>query len=246
MTYKVTCKRGKNVTTADRELVLKMVKRCMAELNKPKHEIGFDIQKSFWKPLHVVVKKKSQCSYACEDESISIDVADYHRGGTFLNEYAAYSSDPVIGERKQAATPESVLFATVAHEVAHHVQFAYGPFTRMYKSTFRKAHGQAFQDIYRILRSTLVNPELDAPAIRLCTEAQAKVDLLRSIYKVNLKSYKAKNRAYKKGLYNSREEETNYLLWESSKVMYDEVLALHSVVVKSYKELQDSQIYAAK
>ena len=162
MTYKVTCKRGKNVTVADRVMVLKMVKRCMTELNKPKHEIGFLKKKAFWKPLHVVIKKKSQRSYAYEDEGISIDIANYHRGGLFLNEYSAYKADPVIGERKQAATPESVLFAVVAHEVAHHVQSAYGPYTRMYKGNFKKPHGHCFQDIYRILRSTLVNAELDA------------------------------------------------------------------------------------
>jgi len=162
MTYKVTCKRGKNVTVADRVMVLKMVKRCMTELNKPKYEIGFMKQKSFWKPLHVVVKKKSQRSCAYGGTSISIDIANYHREGIFLREYAAYRSDPIIGERKQAATPESVLFATVAHEVAHHVQFAYGANTRMYKNSFKKPHGHGFQKIYSILRSNLVNPELDA------------------------------------------------------------------------------------
>ena len=44
MSYKITCKRGKNVTVEDRVLVLKMVKQCMTELNKQKHEIGFDVQ----------------------------------------------------------------------------------------------------------------------------------------------------------------------------------------------------------
>ena len=162
MTYKVTCKRGKNVTVADRVMVLKMVKRCMTELNKPKHEIGFLRQKSFWKPLEVRIKKKSQRSYAMKDSWISIDVSGYHKGDRHLLEYAAYKSDPVIGERKEAATPESVLFGIVAHEVAHHVQFAYGPYTRMYKGNYDKPHGHCFQDIYRILRATLVNLELDA------------------------------------------------------------------------------------
>ena len=162
MTYKVTCKRGKNVTVADRVMVLKMVKRCMTELNKPKHEIGFLRQKSFWKPLEVRIKKKGQRSCAMKDSWISIDVSRYHKGDRHLLEYAAYKSDPVIGERKEAATPESVLFGIVAHEVAHHVQFAYGPYTRMYKGNYDKPHGHCFQDIYRILRSTLVNPELDA------------------------------------------------------------------------------------
>ena len=161
MSYKITCKRGKNVTTEDRALVLKMVKSCMKELNKKKHEIGFVKQNSFWKPLDVRIKKKRQRSYGGESY-ISIDIAQYHEGNRLLNEYSAYRLDPVIGERNRAATPESVLLAIVAHEVAHHVQYAYGPHTRMYKAIFKKPHGEAFQDIYRILRSTIVNKQLDA------------------------------------------------------------------------------------
>ena len=195
MTYKITCKRGKNVTVEDRVLVLKMVKQCMTELNKQKHEIGFDVQKSFWKPLHVDIKKKSQKSYGSESR-ISIDVSEYHKGGRWLNEYAAYRSDPVIGERTQAATPESVLFGVVAHEVAHHVQYAYGPHTRMYKSTCKKSHGDAFQDIYRILRSTLVNPQLDAEADRIDADTFEAIEIA---YKLDQKIYKDMRAAYKRG-----------------------------------------------
>ena len=195
MTYKITCKRGKNVTVEDRVLVLKMVKQCMTELNKQKHEIGFDVQKSFWKPLHVDIKKKSQKSYGSESR-ISIDVSEYHKGGRWLNEYAAYRSDPVIGERTQAATPESVLFGVVAHEIAHHVQYAYGPHTRMYKSTCKKSHGDAFQDIYRILRSTLVNPQLDAEADRIDADTFEAIEIA---YKLDQKIYKDMRAAYKRG-----------------------------------------------
>ena len=195
MSYKITCKRGKNVTVGDRVLVLKMVKQCMTELNKQKHEIGFDVQKSFWKTLHVDIKKKSQKSYGSESR-ISIDVSEYHKGGRWLNEYAAYRSDPVIGERTQAATPESVLFGVVAHEVAHHVQYAYGPHTRMYKSTCKKSHGDAFQDIYRILRSTLVNPQLDAEADRIDADTFEAIEIA---FKLDQKIYKDMRAAYKRG-----------------------------------------------
>ena len=206
MTYKITCKRGKNVTVEDRVLVLKMVKQCMTELNKQKHEIGFDVQKSFWKPLHVDIKKKSQKSYGSESR-ISIDVSEYHKGGRWLNEYAAYRSDPVIGERTQAATPESVLFGVVAHEVAHHVQYAYGPYTRMYKSTCKKSHGDAFQDIYRILRSTLVNPQLDAEADRMDAETFEAIEIT---YKLDQKIYKDMRAAYKRGEIEHHEVDLMY------------------------------------
>jgi len=221
MTYKIICKRGKNVTVEDRVLVLKMVKQCMTELNKSKHEIGFDVQKSFWKPLHVLIKKKSQCSYAYEDESISIDVSEYHKGGRWLNEYSAYRSNPVIGERTQAATPESVLFGVVAHEVAHHVQFAYGPHTRMYKSTCKKSHGDAFQDIYRILRSTLVNPQLDAAADRLDAETFEAIEIA---YKLDQKIYKDMRAAYKRGEIKHHEIDLMYKKTVESSKAYRGIL----------------------
>jgi len=221
MTYKITCKRGKNVTVEDRVLVLKMVKQCMTELNKSKHEIGFDVQKSFWKPLHVLIKNKSQRSYAYEDESISIDVSEYHKGGRWLNEYAAYRSDPVIGERTQAATPESVLFGVVAHEVAHHVQYAYGPHTRMYKSTCKKSHGDAFQDIYRILRSTLVNPQLDAAADRLDAETFEAIEIA---YKLDQKIYKDMRAAYKRGEIKHHEIDLMYKKTVESSKAYRGIL----------------------
>ena len=214
MSYKITCKRGNNVTVEDRVLVLKMVKQCMTELNKQKHEIGFDVQKSFWKPLHVDIKKKSQKSYGSESR-ISIDVSEYHKGGRWLNEYAAYRSDPVIGERTQAATPESVLFGVVAHEVAHHVQYAYGPYTRMYKSTCKKSHGDAFQDIYRILRSTLVNPQLDAEADRMDAKTFEAIEIA---YKLDQKIYKDMRAAYKRGEIEHHEVDLMYRkIVESSK-----------------------------
>ena len=227
MTYKVTSKRGKNVTVADRVMVLKMVKQCMTELNKPKHEIGFLRQKAFWKPLEVRIKNKGTSCASGKGSWISIDLSRYHKGDKYFLEYAAYKSDPVIGERKEAATPESMLFGIVAHEVAHHVQFAYGPYTRMYKGNFRKPHGHCFQDIYRILRSTLVNPELDASADRRSLEEQSSVDSLYAIYLADRKVYMAKREAYKKGLNDSRLEEAHEI--------YDEVCTLHTVVIKSYE-----------
>ena len=220
MSYKITCKRGKNVTVEDRVLVLKMVKQCMTELNKQKHEIGFDVQKSFWKPLHVDIKKKSQKSYGSESR-ISIDVSEYHKGGRWLNEYAAYRSDPVIGERTQAATPESVLFGVVAHEVAHHVQFAYGPHTRMYKSTCKKSHGDAFQDIYRILRSTLVNPQLDAEADRMDAETFEAIEIA---YKLDQKIYKDMRAAYKRGEIKHHEIDLMYRKTVESSKAYRGIL----------------------
>jgi len=220
MSYKITCKRGKNVTVEDRVLVLKMVKQCMTELNKQKHEIGFDVQKSFWKPLHVDIKKKSQKSYGSESR-ISIDVSEYHKGGRWLNEYAAYRSDPVIGERTQAATPESVLFGVVAHEIAHHVQYAYGPHTRMYKSTCKKSHGDAFQDIYRILRSTLVNPQLDAEADRIDADTFEAIEIT---YKLDQKIYKDMRAAYKRGEIKHHEIDLMYRKTVESSKAYRGIL----------------------
>ena len=56
------------------------------------------------------------------------------------------------------------LAATVAHEISHFVQYRYGPDTRWLQRKYRKPHGEGFQDIYRILRSRVVNSHFESLA----------------------------------------------------------------------------------
>jgi hypothetical protein len=183
MTYKVKCNRAKTVTTLERNIVLKMIKQCMTELNRPKHEIAQSGTK-FSKPFDLEIRDQSSGNSGhANEECIMINIHNFKKGNTRLWEYAAYISDPVIGGREEGATPESVLLALVAHEVAHHVQYAYAPMSRVYKKSYRKAHGHGFQDIYRILRANVVNPKLDAKKI---TEEIEKIPFFLSEVKKNM------------------------------------------------------------
>ena len=155
--------KGPNVTTAERDLVIKWTKRCLRELAKKEHElVDFHPRPqtvaSLQKTLMVNIKARNQRSNGGRNQ-ITIDVRDAEIRGKRerFGEYKAYASDPVIGDIT-IFDQEQGIAVIVAHEVAHHVQYRYGPYTRWLKKSYRKPHGRGFQDIYRILRSRVVNP----------------------------------------------------------------------------------------
>ena len=155
--------KGPNVTTAERDLVVKWTKRCLRELAKKEHElVDFHLRPqtvaSLQRSLMVNVKARNQRSNGGRNQ-ITIDVRDAQIRGKRerFGEYKAYASDPVIGDIA-ISDQEQGIAIIVAHEVAHHVQYRYGPYTRWLKKSYRKPHGHGFQDIYRILRSRVVNP----------------------------------------------------------------------------------------
>ena len=158
--------KGPNVTTAERDLVIKWTKRCLKELAKKEHElVDFHLRPqtaaSLQATLMVNVKARNQRSNGGRNQ-ITIDVRDAWcrgRNGKF-GEYKAYASDPVIGDIA-ISDQEQGIAIIVAHEVAHHVQYRYGPYTRWLKKSYRKPHGRGFQDIYRILRSKVINPFIE-------------------------------------------------------------------------------------
>ncbi len=158
-TLKVT--KGPKVDTATKNLVVKFTKQCLREMAKKKYEINSRSigdpsisYKQMLDDIKIHVKKSGQCSNGGKGQ-ITIDVTEYLRGATQFYEYAAYKDDPVIGEF--IGTPETCLLATVAHEVAHFIQYTYGPSTRILKNTYAKAHGEGFKHVYKQLRSALVN-----------------------------------------------------------------------------------------
>jgi len=144
-----------NVTTAEKNLVVKYTKICLREMAKKEHELGRSYQELL-NGISVKVKHRGQCSNG-GSWRICIDVCYLRRKTTTLTEYRAYHKDPVIG-RVEDITPELVLLGVVAHEVAHHIQYRCGPRTRWLKGKYKKPHGEGFQAIYRILRSRVVNP----------------------------------------------------------------------------------------
>jgi hypothetical protein len=76
-------------------------------------------------------------------------------------EYKSFNNHPIIGEI-ECSEPFDHLMVSVAHEVAHYVQYMYAPKVRRFKDNYRKAHGKAFKDIYGYLRRDLVNPIINA------------------------------------------------------------------------------------
>jgi len=158
----IISRRGHNVPSDVHKLVVKMAGRCMRELSKKDYDLP---------PLtirfEVATKKSGQASHG-GSRGITIDVTDYMNGHDRFIEYASIAKDPVIGTILLAGNRENVLFALVAHEVAHHVQRKYA--TRMtslrnkpeWEAMMRKPHGKGWQMIYRWLRRELVNPAVAA------------------------------------------------------------------------------------
>ena len=145
------------VRAKDRDLAVKWAKRCLREITRKDYELPVDYAQAR-SDLVVTVKRAGHRSSACA-KGITIDISAYSKGTSTLLEYPAFARDPVIGSR-DAITPELVLASTIAHEVSHFVQYRYGPDTRWLQKRFRKPHGEGFQEIYRILRSKVVNPHL--------------------------------------------------------------------------------------
>jgi len=168
-TLKIT--KGPNVSTDAKNLVAKFTKQCLREMSKKKYEITRYTYvncpnityKEMLQDINIHVKKRGQCSNGGKGE-ITIDVSEYERRMTKCWEYKAYSDDPIIGEFD--SSPEICLLGTVAHEVAHFIQYTYGPATRHLKNNYSKPHGEGFQWIYSQLRREIVNPRVEANKLK--------------------------------------------------------------------------------
>jgi len=159
---KFNVRSSKKVSAKDREIVLKYVDLCLKEICKKEHEINTVFRspikiQAARKNLLVTIRSSFVRSRGGRDEII-IDVADGRAAASFrkVHEYKAFSKDPVIGSFSTRSKEKGIAWI-VAHEMAHHIQYRYGPWTRWLKKNYRKPHGEGFQAIYRILRSRIVN-----------------------------------------------------------------------------------------
>ncbi len=143
------------IAATTRNIAIKWIKRCLREITRKNYELPVDYATARAE-IVVTLKSAGQRSSACA-RGISIDLTAFNNGGTSLIEYPAFTKDPVIGSR-ETLPPESVLAATIAHEISHFIQYRYGPNTRWLRKRYRKPHGEGFQDIYRILRARVINP----------------------------------------------------------------------------------------
>jgi len=158
--------------TTEEKLIERMVRRCMNHLKCRDYELGIqkrDVEAAV-SLTRVVDKGWCSATYGGEKE-IQINLAYWQHGtkqnlgrwtdlmGGWHKEYDAFDKCPVIGGRYTKNLEED-LWLSVAHEVAHHVQYKFGPKCSWLKNTYRKPHGQGFKDIYSLLRSKIVNPKL--------------------------------------------------------------------------------------
>lgn len=146
------------VNATQRNIAVKWIKRCLREITRKHYELPVDYSTART-DITVTIKLAGHRSSACE-RGVTIDLTALKKSSTTLIEYPAFRNDPVIGS-VEITSPELVLAGTIAHEVSHFVQYRYGPHTRWLRNRYRKPHGEGFQDIYRILRSRVVNPQLD-------------------------------------------------------------------------------------
>ena len=165
----IKSKRGPNVTPDEHKLVVRFAKQCLKEICKKQYEVQMGVKYPRVRPLtyadalkrlRVETKYRNQHSYGSA-RHISIDVRHFRESLTSFYEYKSFANDPVIGSIINCADSELLLKCLVTHEVAHHIQMLYGPFTRYLRKTYRKPHGDAFKTIYRELRRTLVNPYIN-------------------------------------------------------------------------------------
>ena len=143
------------IAAKERDVAVKWIKRCLREITRKDHELPVNYAAAR-SDIIVTLKHAGYRSSACA-KGVNIDLTAYLKQSSAVLEYPAYAQDPVIGSRA-ALRPELALAATIAHEVSHFVQYRYGPDTRWLMNRYRKPHGEGFQDIYRIIRSQVVNP----------------------------------------------------------------------------------------
>jgi hypothetical protein len=177
----IRSKKGKDVSSAMHRLVISMTKKCLREICKKEHEVMYADECAImglpsethrrlttniaYQFIKVETRCRSRHSYGGED-GIIIDVSPYQYAIDHctpeewsemrFTEYPAFKNDPRIGSIF-CDNPEICLLALVAHEVAHHVQYRYGPYTRHLKKKYQKPHGEGFRYIYGLLRSRLIN-----------------------------------------------------------------------------------------
>lgn len=148
------------VTREEEKKVEKMVRRCLKLLKKKEYEL--DLPKDYLdRAVKVLQVKRTEYgrseagAYTIKIDLWAQDMRALHKVG--MNEYKSYADHPAIGSHK-CTDWDLILLTVVAHEVSHHVQYAYGYRIKRFKHTYEKPHGDCFKAIYAYLRRDLVNP----------------------------------------------------------------------------------------
>lgn len=159
----MTISKTTKVTTAERKLIERLVRKCMNELKKKKYELNItaaDVDRAVSDNVLEVKRRRGSDRGGANIISINLTYWQSLEGKSWHKEYDSYTKDPVIGGA-MTYTIEDNWMIQVAHEVSHHVQYRHCPRVTRFKSSYRKPHGDCFKWVYRQLRMAIVNPALE-------------------------------------------------------------------------------------
>ncbi len=134
-----------------------MVNKCLRHLSKKDYGIIKDYSQSKAQARKVLEVYNTEIRSRAGANRIILCTSHWGISKGSFSEYLSFKDHPTIGSLK-GVTYKKALFALVAHEVSHHVQYKYLRLDRRYKHLYKKPHGDGFKLVYNILRRDLVNP----------------------------------------------------------------------------------------
>ena len=160
-------KGSRSIATVDKNLIKKMVRKCIRLLHKKEYELNLpkDATDIALHRLSIVDKNVNGATYGGRN-IIQVNLSYWQHCKSYPHyerEYASYDADPTIGGATVNSLEEA-LWVTVAHEVSHHIQRRYCPNIRRFRSTHSKPHGDCVKASSRSLRRAVVNPILKGEA----------------------------------------------------------------------------------
>jgi hypothetical protein len=145
----------KSITSEEARLIESYAKKCMKLLMKKEYEL--DIPRDAQHRIPITIRKRKNSPSRGGPSGIDINLGYWQIGNQFHTEYKAFNDDKTIGKIECGGVTENHLMVTVAHEIAHYVQYRYAHRVPRFKGKWQKPHGEAFRTIYRYLRQDLVN-----------------------------------------------------------------------------------------
>ena len=145
----------KSITSEEAMLIESYAKKCMKLLMKKEYEL--DIPRGAQHRIPITIRKRKKSPSRGGSTGIDINLGYWQIGNQVHTEYKAFNEDNTIGKIECGGIIENHLLITVAHEIAHYVQYRYAYRIPRFKGKWQKPHGDAFRTIYRYLRRDLVN-----------------------------------------------------------------------------------------
>lgn len=159
----------KNVSKEEAKKVEALVRKCMRHLKKKEYELDLPNGCADAAVKVLKVKKIPRAPSLAGSSAIIINLGYWQFGNSHHTEYKSFNEDPIIGKIEVSSNDDHLLI-TVAHEVAHFVQYKYCYRVKRFRQNYSKPHGDCFKTLYRYLRRDLVNPIVKEKKIELENE----------------------------------------------------------------------------